>query len=89
MVNQKLPNEPLTYSDTIRIMKSPVVTSSKEVLGGTPVFSGTRVPIQTLIDFLKAGDSIDDFLEGFPTVTREQVLEFLEVAEQQMEKIAA
>jgi len=89
MVNQKLPNEPLTYSDTIRIMKSPVVTSSKEVMGGTPVFSGTRVPIQTLIDFLKAGDSIDDFLEGFPTVTREQVLEFLEVAEQQMEKIAA
>jgi uncharacterized protein (DUF433 family) len=70
-------------------MKSPVVTSSKEVMGGTPVFSGTRVPIQTLIDFLKAGDSIDDFLEGFPTVTREQVLEFLEVAEQQMEKIAA
>jgi uncharacterized protein (DUF433 family) len=70
-------------------MKSLVVTSSKEVLGGTPVFSGTRVPIQTLIDFLKAGDSIDDFLEGFPTVTREQVLEFLEVAEQQMEKIAA
>jgi len=58
-------------------------------MGGTPVFSGTRVPIQTLIDFLKAGDSIDDFLEGFPTVTREQVLEFLEVAEQQMEKIAA
>jgi uncharacterized protein (DUF433 family) len=70
-------------------MKSPLVTSSKEVMGGTPVFSGTRVPIQTLIDFLKAGDSIDDFLEGFPTVTREQVLEFLEVAEQQMEKIAA
>ena len=58
-------------------------------MGGTPVFSGTRVPILTLIDFLKAGDSIDDFLEGFPTVTREQVLEFLEVAEQQMEKIAA
>lgn len=66
-----------------------MVTSSKEVMGGTPVFASTRVPIQTLIDFLKAGDSIDDFLDGFPTVSREQVLEFLEEAEQQMEKIAA
>jgi uncharacterized protein (DUF433 family) len=60
------------------LMKSPVVTSSKEVMGGTPVFAGTRVPIQTLIDFLKAGDSIDDFLEGFPTVSREHVFELLE-----------
>ena len=58
-------------------------------MGGTPVFTGTRVPIQTLIDFLKAGDSIDDFLEGFPTVSRQQVIEFLEEAENQMEKIAA
>lgn len=58
-------------------------------MGGTPVFAGTRVPIQTLIDYLKVGDSIDDFLEGFPTVGREQVVEFLQQAEQQMEKIAA
>lgn len=58
-------------------------------MGGTPVFTGTRVPTQTLIDYLKAGDSIDDFLEGFPTVRREQVVEFLEEAEKQMEKIAA
>ena len=50
-------------------------------MGGTSVFAGTRVPIQTLIDFLKAGDSIDDFLEGFPTVSREQVFEFLSEAE--------
>ena len=70
-------------------MKTSVVTSSKDVMGGTPVFAGTRVPIQTLIDFLKAGDSIDDFLEGFPTVSRNQVLEFLQEAEHQMEKIAA
>jgi uncharacterized protein (DUF433 family) len=70
-------------------MKSSVVTSSKEIMGGTPVFAGTRVPTQTLIDFLKAGDSIDDFLEGFPTVRREQVVEFLQQAEFQMEKIAA
>lgn len=70
-------------------MSHPVVTSSKEVMGGTPVFAGTRVPTQTLIDFLKAGDSIDDFLDGFPTVRREQVIEFLDEAEHQMEKIAA
>ncbi len=66
-----------------------VVSISKEVMGGTPVFAGTRVPIETLIDYLKAGDSIDDFLEGFPTVRRDQVVEFLEEAEKQMEKIAA
>jgi uncharacterized protein (DUF433 family) len=54
-------------------MGSSVVSLSPEVMGGTPVFAGTRVPIQTLMDFLIAGDSIDDFLEGFPTVTRNQV----------------
>jgi len=70
-------------------MKDSVVSVSKDVMGGTPVFSGTRVPIQTLIDFLTAGDSIDDFLDGFPTVRREQVIEFLKQAEVQMEKIAA
>jgi uncharacterized protein (DUF433 family) len=70
-------------------MNDPVVTSSKEIMGGTPVFAGTRVPAQTLIDFLKAGDSIDDFLEGFPTVRREQVIEFVQQAEREMEKIAA
>ena len=70
-------------------MKDSVVSVSKDVMGGTPVFSGTRVPIQTLIDFLTAGDSIDDFLDGFPTVRREQVIEFLKQAEVQMEKLAA
>jgi len=70
-------------------MKNSVVSSSKEVMGGTPVFSGTRVPIQTLIDYLSAGDSIDEFLDGFPTVGRDQVVEFLHVAEKQMEKLAA
>ncbi len=70
-------------------MKDPIVSVSKEVMGGTPVFTGTRVPVQTLFDFLMAGDSIDDFLEGFPTVSREHVIEFLQQAEKQMEKIAA
>ena len=70
-------------------MKNPIVSASKEIMGGTLVFAGTRVPIQTLIDYLKAGDSIDEFLEGFPTVSREQVIMFLEEAERQMEKKAA
>jgi len=70
-------------------MKPKIVSSSKVIMGGTPVFAGTRVPIQTLVDYLVAGDSIDEFLEGFPTVSREQVVAFLQEAEEQMEKIAA
>lgn len=59
-------------------MKSSVISSNPEVMGGTPVFGGTRVPVQTLIDYLEAGESISDFLDGFPTVTKEQVIAFLE-----------
>jgi uncharacterized protein (DUF433 family) len=47
-------------------------------MSGAPCFAGTRVPIQNLIDYLEGGDSIEDFLEGFPTVSREQVIAFLE-----------
>lgn len=61
-------------------MRKPIVTCSTDVLGGTPVFAGTRVPIQTLIDYLEGGETIDDFLEGFPTVSREQIVAFLEEA---------
>lgn len=60
------------------------ITVSPEILGGTAVFSGTRVPVQTLLDYLEAGDSIDDFLDGFPSVTREQVLSFLELAKDRL-----
>ncbi len=70
-------------------MEKSVVTISNEIMGGTPVFAGTRVPIQTLIDYLVAGDSIDEFLDGFPSVKREQVVEFLQVAEKEMERKAA
>jgi len=70
-------------------MKEPIITSSPEVMGGTPVFTGTRVPVQTLLDYLKGGESVDDFLEGFPTVTREQVIAFLEEAERQISKMVA
>jgi uncharacterized protein (DUF433 family) len=57
-----------------------VISVSHEIMSGIPVFTGTRVPIQTLLDYLKAGDSIDDFLDGFLTVSREQVITFLESA---------
>ncbi len=58
------------------------MTCSLDVMGGTPVFAGTRVPVQTLIDYLEGGDTIDDFLEGFPTVRRQQVVAFLEEAKE-------
>jgi uncharacterized protein (DUF433 family) len=61
------------------MMKNPVVID-KEILGGTPVFANTRVPVQTLLDYLEGGETIDDFLEGFPSVSREQVIVFLEMA---------
>ena len=53
-------------------------------MGGTPVFAGTRVPIQTLLDYLEGGESIDDFLAGFPSVGREQVVGFLEQAKDRL-----
>ena len=64
----------------IESMTTETVSRSPNVMGGTAVFSGTRVPVQTLLDYLEAGDSIDDFLEGFPSVTRDQVIAFLEDA---------
>lgn len=64
--------------------KQPFITSSPDILGGTPVFRGTRVPAQTLIEYLEGGQTIDEFLEGFPTVTREQVIAFLEEAKVRM-----
>ena len=61
-------------------MTTKTVSRLDDVMGGTPVFPNTRVPVQTLMDYLETGDSIDDFLEGFPSVTREQVIAFLEEA---------
>ena len=69
--------------------KPPLITSTPEILGGTPVFNGTRVPVQTLIEYLEGGQSIDEFLEGFPTVSREQVIAFLEEAKARMLAIAS
>ena len=75
----------MKISNTITMSNHPsVISVSSEIMSGTPVFTGTRVPIQTLLDYLTAGDSIDDFLDGFPTVTREQVITFLEEAGKEM-----
>ena len=59
-------------------MEQTVVSRNPEIMGGAPVFAGTRVPVQTLLDYLEAGDTIDEFLEGFPSVTRAQVIAFLD-----------
>jgi len=61
-------------------MANSVVTASPEVMSGAPVFPGTRVPVQTLLEYLEAGESIDEFLAGFPSVSRLQVVAFLERA---------
>ena len=66
----------------MRVKKSKVISIDPEVMGGCPCFAGTRVPIQTLLDYVEAGDSIDEFLDGFPTVKREQVIAFLEEAKE-------
>ena len=58
----------------------PLITTSPARLGGTPVFSETRVPVQTLVDYLEAGDSLDDFLADFPSVSREHAIAVLELA---------
>ncbi len=61
-----------------------VYHSDPEILGGTVVFIGTRVPVQSLFDHLEAGDSIDEFLDGFPSVKRAQVIAILEESKQQI-----
>ena len=58
-------------------------------MGGTPVFNGTRVPVQPLLDYIEAGETIDEFLDGFPTVQRAQVIAFLEEAKARMVADAA
>jgi uncharacterized protein (DUF433 family) len=65
-------------------MIAPVIARDDDVMGGTVVFYGTRVPVQTLLDYLEAGETIDDFLEGFPSVTRAQVIAFLEEAKDRL-----
>jgi uncharacterized protein (DUF433 family) len=63
---------------------SPVVQSDPDILGGTPVFVGTRVPFRTLLDYLEAGDSLNVFLDDFPSVSREQAVAALQLAGQML-----
>lgn len=60
-------------------MTSSIINRDPEILGGTPVFAGTRVPVRILLEHFEAGDRIDDFLDDYPTVTREQAHAFLEL----------
>ena len=61
-----------------------IIHSDPEIMGGTPVFAGTRVPLQNLIDALEGGESIDEFLEGFPSVSRAQVIAVIEAGRLKM-----
>lgn len=67
-------------------MSSPIICRDKGILGGTPVFAGTRVPVRVLIEHLEAGDRLDDFLDDYPTVTREQAIGVLEIAMEKLTK---
>ncbi len=62
------------------LVPEPLITTSPARLSGTPIFAGTRVPIQTLIDYLGAGDTLDEFLRDFPSVSREHAIAVLELA---------
>jgi uncharacterized protein (DUF433 family) len=59
-----------------------VIVKNRDILGGTPVFRGTRVPVQVLFDYLEGGETLEDFLEGFPSVSRESAVAALEEAKQ-------
>ncbi len=62
-----------------------VISTNPDILGGTPVFAGTRVPVQTLLDYLEAGRPLNEFLDDFPTVSREQAVRLLEEAKHLLE----
>ena len=64
------------------MLEHALMVRDPDILGGIPVFAGTRVPVRTLLDYLKAGQPLDDFLDDFPTVNREQALEVLQLAEE-------
>lgn len=70
-------------------MNNEVIEIKSDKVSGTPVFSGTRVPIRNLFDYLEGGDSLHDFLEGFPPVTREQAIQVIEMAETSLIKEAS
>ena len=71
-----------------RVKANSVIHSNRDYVSGTPVFKGTRVPVRSLFDYLAAGDNLDEFLEGFPTVSREQAIEALNLAGRVLESTA-
>lgn len=77
----------LATSYTIKMAK--VIDSNPEIMGGTVVFAGTRVPVQTLLDYIEDGETIEEFLDGFPSVKKEQIIEFLRQATKSLIKEAA
>ena len=70
-------------------MKPPLIVSNPGILSGTPVFAGTRVPVKNLTDYLENGESIDEFLDDFPSVSRDQVIQVLEDARAKLTADAA
>lgn len=73
----KVPADHQVRKDTVH---AAFIQCQPDIMGGTPVFADSRVPVRTLVEYLEAGETIDDFLEGFPTVGRDKVLAFLEAA---------
>ncbi|MEG4534530.1 DUF433 domain-containing protein [Microcoleus sp. D2_18a_D3] len=71
-------------AEFVMTLTSRVVHSDPDILGGTPVFVGTRVPMRTLLDYLEAGDSLEVFLDHFPSVSREQTIAALELAKEML-----
>ena len=67
-------------------MLQPLITRNENILGGIPVFTGTRVPIKTLFDYLKANHPLDDFLDNFPTVARRQAQQMIEIVQKQIQE---
>ena len=74
------PADALDWGWQVFMERASVIVSDPEILGGTPCFRGTRVPIDSLIDYLEAGDTLDEFLDNFPSVTREGAISALEEA---------
>ena len=70
-------------------LPNPLLTQSDEILSGTPVFAGTRVPMQTLIDYLEGGDRLDDFLDDFPSVSHDHAVAVLELAKEALVSLAS
>ena len=67
-----------TYEGILQMIDTKLISSDPEIMSGTPVFAGTRVPLQTLFDYIEGGDPLEEFLEDFPTVKREHAIAVLE-----------